>query len=97
MLQVCVDELLPRHVKMARQPDDFLFTEAWAHFPAAVGALGAVDSSPHTTRSRKDALVDFLWLQAALGFQEKTKPVILVFFFLCLQTYLDKIESHTRQ
>jgi hypothetical protein len=64
------------------------------HFPAAVGALGTIDSGPHATRGSKNAFVDLFWLQMTLGLQEKTKPVILVLFFLCLPAYLDKIESH---
>jgi hypothetical protein len=64
------------------------------HFPAAVGALGTIDSGPHATRGSKNAFVDLFWLQMALGLQEKTKPVILALLFLCLQAYLDKIESH---
>jgi hypothetical protein len=55
------------------------------HFPAAVGALGTIDSGPHATRGSKNAFVDLFLLEMALGLQEKAKPVILVLFFLCLQ------------
>src|SRR5258708_3827158 len=92
--QVCLNELLPCHGKTARQPIEFLFAESRVHFPAAIGALGTVDSGPHSAGSGKDALVDLLRLQTALGFQEETELVILVFFFLSLRAYLDKIESH---
>lgn len=56
--------------------------------------MGTIDSGPHATRGSKNAFVDLFWLWMALRLQEKTKAVIPVPFFLCLQGYLDKIESY---
>jgi len=61
---------LPCHGKTARQPIEFLSAESRMHFPAAIGALGAIDSGPHSAGSLKDALVNLLRLQTAFGFQK---------------------------
>jgi len=85
---------LPCHGKTARQPIEFLFAESRVHFLAAIGALGAVDSGPHSAGGSKDTLVNLFRVQTAFGFQEETESVILVLFFLSLRADLDKIESH---
>src|SRR5947209_8231704 len=92
--EICLDELFTRHREAARQSLDFLFAEFWLDLPAAVGALGAVNSGPHAPGDSKDTSVNFILIEIAFGLQVLPKSPILVFFCLCLGAYLNQIESH---
>jgi predicted phosphodiesterase len=91
-LQICLDEVFACDCEAARQSINFLFTECWLHFPAAVGALSAIDSLPHSLRNGKDPAVEFLPI--GIIFQKAAESPVLVLFLFGQRAYLKKIVRH---
>jgi hypothetical protein len=72
---------------------NFILAESRLQFATAIGARGAIDSSPDTPGDLEDTVVDIGYLQIAL-LEEPPKPEVFVLFCFGQLAYLHKIDGH---